>query len=78
MVFAIEGLASGLGLGLILAALLEYRDKTLRTESDVFAFTKLPTLAVVSFITDLNLTRAAGKRRKFFSRKPKPIESALG
>ena len=77
-VFAAGGFASGLALGVLLAALLEYRDKSLRTESDVFAFTKLPTLAVVSFITDLNLTRAAGKRRKFFSRKPKPIESALG
>jgi polysaccharide chain length determinant protein (PEP-CTERM system associated) len=76
--FAAGGLASGLALGLLLAALLEYRDKSLRTESDVFAFTKLPTLAVVSYISDLNLTRAAGKRRKFFSRKPKPIESALG
>jgi uncharacterized protein involved in exopolysaccharide biosynthesis len=77
-VFAAGGFASGLALGVLLAALLEYRDKSLRTESDVFAFTKLPTLAVVSYISDMNLTRAAGKRRKFFSRKPKPIESALG
>ena len=78
LTFTGGGLASGLALGLLLTALLEYRDKSLRTESDVFAFTKLPTLAVVSFITDLDFTRIAGKRGKFFSRKPKPIESALG
>jgi len=78
LMFTGGGLVSGLALGLLLTALLEYRDKSLRTESDVFAFTKLPTLAVVSFITDLDFTRIAGKRGKFFSRKPKPIESALG
>jgi polysaccharide chain length determinant protein (PEP-CTERM system associated) len=78
LVFAGGGFASGLALSLLLVALLEYRDTSLRTESDILAFTKLPTLAVVSFITDLDVTRAAGKRRKLFSRKPKPIESALG
>jgi hypothetical protein len=65
-------------LGLLISALLEYRDKSLRTESDVFAFTKLPTLAVVSYINDLDNTRAAGKRGKLFSRTAKPIESAPG
>jgi polysaccharide chain length determinant protein (PEP-CTERM system associated) len=78
LVFAGGGFASGLALGLLLAALLEYRDTSLRTESDILAFTKLPTLAIVSFITDLDVTRTAGKRRKLFFRKPKPIESALG
>jgi capsular polysaccharide biosynthesis protein len=78
MYFAGVGLASGLTLGLLLAALLEYRDKSLRTESDILAFTNLPTLAVVSYITDLDLPRAAGKRKKLFSRTPKPIESASG
>jgi hypothetical protein len=38
---------------LLLAALLEYRDTSLRNERDVWAFTKLPTLAVVSYIDDL-------------------------
>jgi capsular polysaccharide biosynthesis protein len=78
LVFASGGLVSGLAMGLLLAALLEYRDTSLRSESDILAFTKLPTLAVVSYVTDLDPARAAGKRGKLFSRKPKPIESALG
>jgi polysaccharide chain length determinant protein (PEP-CTERM system associated) len=78
VVFAGGGFASGLALGLLLTALLEYRDKSLRNESDVFAFTKLPTLAVVSYINDLDKTRAAAKRGKLFSRTTKPIESAPG
>jgi capsular polysaccharide biosynthesis protein len=78
LIFAGGGLASGLVLGLLIAALLEYRDKSLRTESDVFAFTKLPTLAIISFIDDLDNTRTAGKRGKLFSRTTKPIESAPG
>jgi polysaccharide chain length determinant protein (PEP-CTERM system associated) len=51
--FAGAGLAGGLALGLLIAALLEYRDTTLRTELDVWAFTKLPTLAVLSHIDGL-------------------------
>jgi polysaccharide chain length determinant protein (PEP-CTERM system associated) len=77
-VFAGGGLASGLVLGLLITALLEYRDKSLRNESDVFAFTKLPTLAIVSYIKDLDNTRTAGRRGKLFSRTAKPIESAPG
>ncbi|MGO9316185.1 MAG: GumC family protein [Terracidiphilus sp.] len=73
--FAGGGLASGLVLGLLITALLEYRDKSLRNENDVFAFTKLPTLAVVSYIADLDLPHADSKHGKFFSRKSKPIES---
>jgi polysaccharide chain length determinant protein (PEP-CTERM system associated) len=76
--FAGGGLASGLGLGLLITVLLEYRDKSLRSENDVFAFTKLPTLAVVSYIADLDVPHAGGKHGKFFFRKPKPTESASG
>ncbi|MGD0295021.1 MAG: Wzz/FepE/Etk N-terminal domain-containing protein [Terracidiphilus sp.] len=78
LMFAGGGLASGLSLGLFLAALLEYRDKSLRNESDVFAFTKLPTLAVVSYIAELDLPRASVRRGKLFSRTPKHFESAPG
>jgi len=52
-VFAGGGLAGGLALGLMLAGLLEYRDSTLRTEMDIWTFTKLPTLAVISHIEDI-------------------------
>jgi polysaccharide chain length determinant protein (PEP-CTERM system associated) len=74
--FSGGGFASGLALGLLLAALLEYRDKSLRNESDILAFTKLPTLAVISYISDLDKSRAATKRRKLVEQTIKPIESA--
>jgi uncharacterized protein involved in exopolysaccharide biosynthesis len=48
--FAAGGLALGLGLGVLLIAFLEYRDKSLRTERDVWTFTKLPTLATIALI----------------------------
>jgi type II secretory pathway predicted ATPase ExeA len=64
--------------GIGLAALLEYRDTSLRNEMDIWAFTKLPTLAIISHIDDLTeprrqasspqmvlaLTQASGKRGK--------------
>jgi polysaccharide chain length determinant protein (PEP-CTERM system associated) len=51
-VFVGAGLAGGLILGLMLVAWREYRDTALRSERDVWAFTKLPTLAVISFTGD--------------------------
>ena len=73
------GLAAGLILGLLLAALLEYRDTSLRNESDIWAFTKLPTLAVISYINDLDHPgRGAASAENSFLRTPKPIESAHG
>ena len=47
--FAAGGFAGGLFIGLVLAGLLEYKDTALRTEQDVWAFTKLPTLAVIAY-----------------------------
>ena len=78
LTFAAGGLSSGLALGLLLTALLEFRDKSMRNEGDVFAFTKLPTLAVVSYINDLDTSRSTGRRRKLFSRTAKPSESVRG
>jgi uncharacterized protein involved in exopolysaccharide biosynthesis len=77
-VFAGGGLASGLLLGLLLSALLEYRDTSLRNERDIWAFTKLPTLAVVSLIDDLARSSKRERLGKLFSRSAKPIESAHG
>ncbi|MEK6398368.1 MAG: GNVR domain-containing protein, partial [Terriglobus sp.] len=45
--FLLGGLALGLMIGLASAAFLEYRNIALQTEDDVYAFTKLPTLAVI-------------------------------
>lgn len=75
-IFAGGGFAGGLFLGLLLAAILEYRDTTLRNERDIWAFTKLPTLAVVSHINDLPQHEKPKSRWKWFSRSPKPLESA--
>ena len=72
------GLAAGFVLGLLLAALLEYRDTSVRNERDIWAFTNLPTLAVVSYISDLDQPAKVRKRWKPFFRKPKPIESVRG
>ncbi|HZL27102.1 MAG TPA: GNVR domain-containing protein [Acidobacteriaceae bacterium] len=47
--FAAGGLFLGLAIGLALAAFLEYKDTALRTEQDVWAFTQLPTLAVIAY-----------------------------
>jgi polysaccharide chain length determinant protein (PEP-CTERM system associated) len=77
-VFAGGGLAFGLALGLLFAALLEYRDTSLRNESDIWAFTKLPTLAVVSYINELDQSRVLRVRGKLFSRKAKASESVRG
>jgi len=76
--FEAGGLAGGLLLGLLLAGLLEYRDTSLRNERDIWAFTKLSTLAVISYIDDLPQSREPRSRWKIFSRNAKPTESALG
>jgi len=75
-VFAGGGFAVGLFLGLLIAALLEYRDTSLRNERDIWAFTKLPTLAIIAHIDGLPQPAKALSRWKLFSRSNKPIESA--
>jgi polysaccharide chain length determinant protein (PEP-CTERM system associated) len=72
------GLATGLLLGLLLSALFEYRDTSLRNESDIWAFTKLPTLAVISYSEELAQLRPAHEHGSLFSRMVKRIESARG
>jgi uncharacterized protein involved in exopolysaccharide biosynthesis len=76
--FAVAGLAGGLFAGLLLAGLLEYRDTSLRNERDVWAFAKLPTLAVISYIDSLPQPDKPHGHRSLLSRTNKPIESALG
>jgi polysaccharide chain length determinant protein (PEP-CTERM system associated) len=78
IIFAGGGLMAGIFIGVVISAWLEYRDTTLRNEKDVWAFTKLPTLATISFIS--GLPQPAKERRGLwpFSRPPKPAESANG
>ena len=74
--FAAAGLVGGFVLGMIIVALLEYRDTALRTERDVWAFTQLPTLAVIAWSGDM-ANDGGGKRgwlKRLFSRKdPKKL-----
>ena len=71
-VFVGGELAGGLLLGLLLVGLLEYRDTALRSERDVWAFTKLPTLAVIEFSS---MNGAVEPRRRWFGRH-KPESAA--
>jgi capsular polysaccharide biosynthesis protein len=48
-VFVMGGLLIGLALGLSIVALLEYLNTAIRSERDIWAFTKLPTLGVIGF-----------------------------
>lgn len=66
--FAIGGLVLGLGLGLLFVSLLEYRDKSLRSERDVWAFTKLPTLATIALVPEAK----GAKGRNLFGRRHRP------
>jgi polysaccharide chain length determinant protein (PEP-CTERM system associated) len=76
VVFACAGFAGGLVLGMLLAGFLEYRDTSLRNEKDLWAFTKLPTLAIISHMEDLNESPARTRRGKLSSRSAIQIESA--
>jgi polysaccharide chain length determinant protein (PEP-CTERM system associated) len=68
-VFVGGGLAAGLGLGLLIIALLEYLDTAVRSERDIWAFTKLPTLGVIGF-NGAQEPAVATKRRWFGRRSP--------
>jgi uncharacterized protein involved in exopolysaccharide biosynthesis len=71
-VFAMGGLGGGLALGVLIVALLEYRDTALRNERDVWAFTQLPTLAVIAWSGDNvaeNQGAGTGRLKRLFSRK---------
>jgi hypothetical protein len=47
LVINVFGLLGGLAFGIALAALLEYRDSTFRTDSEIASALSLPVLAVV-------------------------------
>lgn len=71
--FAAGGFLGGIVLGLMLTAWFEYRDTSLRSERDVWAFTQLSTLAVISHIDGLPEPEAKSSRWKLFNNKPTEI-----
>lgn len=61
--FAGGGLAAGLALGLGLMLLLEFKDKSLRSESDVEVLLDLPTLALIPELVSAVTSKARHDRR---------------
>jgi uncharacterized protein involved in exopolysaccharide biosynthesis len=61
------GLMAGLGFGLIIVALLEYRDTTLKTDDDVVVSLALPVLAVIPAMLTQADRRRARRRRLILS-----------
>lgn len=60
---SLMGLLAGLGLGLGIAALLEYRDTSLRTEADVLVALSLPVIALVPTLETADERRQRRRRR---------------
>jgi polysaccharide chain length determinant protein (PEP-CTERM system associated) len=77
-IFAAGGVAVGLLFGMAIAGFLEWRDTSVRNERDIWAFTKLPTLAIIAHINGLPQVAREQKPRKLFGRTPKSIESVGG
>jgi uncharacterized protein involved in exopolysaccharide biosynthesis len=76
--FAGGGLMAGLALGLIIIVFLEYKDTAMRTERDVWAFTQLPTLAILAWSGDAADTESGfHPLQRLFGRKP-PKELLVG
>jgi polysaccharide chain length determinant protein (PEP-CTERM system associated) len=75
VLYMLGGLAAGLSIGFLLAAYLEYRDKSLRSERDVWAFTKLPTLGIIALSS--NAPVLSKENRNWFRRRLKPENPPL-
>ncbi len=72
LLFAGGGLAGGMGIGLVIALLLEMKDKSIRTEADIEALLQLPTLALVPSVIE-----GASNGRGLLSRLRKTEDRAL-
>src|SRR5271170_5482429 len=72
-VFVGGGIALGLALGLLIVALLEYLDTAVRTERDIWAFTKLPTLGIIGFNGE---PEPVSMKRRLFGRRSPDITAA--
>jgi polysaccharide chain length determinant protein (PEP-CTERM system associated) len=76
ILFSVGGFILGLMVGMAIATALEYRDTSLQTESDIWTFTKLPTLATISYFDEVPARATRHKGFSPFRRTTKPVESA--
>jgi polysaccharide chain length determinant protein (PEP-CTERM system associated) len=79
--FMCAGLVAGLCFGVMFTAFVEYRDTALRTERDVYAFTKLPTLGIISWIATDRPPPSAKQSKPSSPTSPlsvTPIQEGLG
>ena len=67
--FAVAGLMAGIALGLGIIALIEYRDTALQSERDIWAFTQLPTLAVIAWTDNDVVHKGSGLVGRMFRKK---------
>ncbi len=70
-IFFSGGLFAGAFLGLLITALLEYRNTEVRSERDIWAFTKLPTLAVIGLAG--SEPKPEAKKRFSFGRRKQAL-----
>jgi len=71
--FAVGGLAAGLGLGFGLAFLFEMKDDSIRTEPDVEAVLELPTLIALPWV-GTSAVKSGGDGNSTYWRKSKDAE----
>jgi len=75
-ILAAGGLGAGLGLGLLIAVIMEFSDKSIRTEKDAAAVMDLPLLMSVPWLGEDDEADAANgsgsARRRFWSRSASP------
>ena len=64
------GLGAGLALGLLIVAVLEYLDTAVRSERDIWAFTKLPTLGVIGLSGE---AETVTPKRRWFKRRDREL-----
>ena len=78
LLFGFGGLVGGLAFGAAISAFLEIRDTALRTERDVEAVLKLPTLALIPEIAVLRMADGDSGKRMEFRRSSEPVSLSVG
>src|SRR5205085_5912649 len=78
LMFAGGGFGGGLFLGLVVAFLLEMRDKSMRNEQDVEAVMELPMLVALPWVGETASTNGNGNGRKAPPRESETNKETVG